>query len=69
MTATFPKHPFLLSVPETAEALGTDIEEGLLTNSVTELQQKYPRNELNVGGAVPWYTILSKQVLNAMILV
>lgn len=69
MSAEFPKHPFLLSVSETAEALGTDIEDGLLTKSVTDLQQKYPRNELDVGGAVSWYTILSKQVLNAMILV
>ena len=69
MSVAFPKHPFLLTVSETAEVLGTDVEEGLLTMSVVELQRKYPRNELDVGGTVAWYTILSKQVVNAMILV
>lgn len=69
MSVAFPKHPFLLTVSETADVLGTDVEEGLLTISAVELQRKYPRNELNIGGTVAWYTILSKQVANAMILV
>lgn len=69
MSVPFPKHPFLLTVSETAEVLGTDVEEGLLTMSVIDRQRRYPRNQLDVGGGVAWYTILSKQVVNAMILV
>lgn len=69
MTAEFPRHPFLLSVAETAQALGTDIDKGLTSLQVAELQAKYPRNELDVGGTIPWYKILAKQLINAMILV
>ena len=67
--ADFPKHPFLLTVEETAQALGTDIDKGLTSNQVAELQLKYPKNELDVGGTVPWYSIMTKQILNAMIIV
>ncbi|KAG8419615.1 potassium/sodium eff [Metarhizium acridum] len=67
--AEFPKHPFLLTVEETARALNTDIDKGLTTAQVTELQQKYPKNELDVGDTIPWYSILTKQILNAMIIV
>ena len=63
------KHPFLLTVTEAAAALSTDIDKGLTTAQVTELQKKYPPNELDVGGTVPWYKIFMKQLLNAMILV
>lgn len=67
--AEFPKHPFLLSVEETARSLNTDIDKGLTSAQVTELQQKYPKNELEVGEGIPWYSILTKQILNAMIIV
>lgn len=67
--AEFPKHPFLLTVEETAQALNTDIDKGLTTAQVTELQQTYPKNELDVGDTIPWYSILTKQILNAMIIV
>ncbi|KAH7163408.1 hypothetical protein B0J13DRAFT_36453 [Dactylonectria estremocensis] len=67
--ADFPKHPFLLSIEETAQALGTDIDKGLTSIQVNELQQKYPKNELDVGGTIPWYSIMTKQILNAMIIV
>lgn len=67
--ADFPKHPFLLTVEETAQALGTDIDKGLTSHQVAELQEKYPKNELDVGGTVPWYSIMTKQILNAMIIV
>lgn len=67
--AEFPKHPFLLTVEETAQALNTDIDKGLTTAQVTELQQKYPKNELDIGDTIPWYSILTKQILNAMIIV
>lgn len=67
--AEYSKHPFLLTVAETAQALGTDVDKGLTSAQVAELQTKYPKNELDVGGTVPWYKIFTKQLLNAMILV
>lgn len=67
--ADYPKHPFLLSIEETAKALGTDVDKGLTTAQVTTAQEKYPLNELDVGGTIPWYKIMTKQVLNAMIIV
>lgn len=67
--AEFPKHPFLLTVPETAEALHTDIDKGLTSVQIAELSQKYPKNELDIGEGIAWYKILTKQILNAMIIV
>ncbi|KAK5996873.1 Sodium/potassium exporting P-type ATPase cta3 [Cladobotryum mycophilum] len=67
--AEFPRHPFLLTVQETADALGTDVDRGLTSEEVVRLQAKYPKNELDVGGTIPWYSILTKQMLNAMIIV
>jgi hypothetical protein len=69
MAAEFPKHPFLLTAEETAQALGTDLDKGLTSAQVAELQAKYPKNELDVGGSVPAYKIFTKQLLNAMIIV
>lgn len=69
MSGSFDRHPFLLTSVEVAAALNTDIENGLTSEQVAELQQKYPRNELQVEGGVPWHTILLKQMFNAMILV
>ncbi|CVK93045.1 related to Ca2+-transporting ATPase [Fusarium mangiferae] len=69
MAAEYPKHPFLLTIEETAQALETSIDKGLTSQQVAEAQQKYPKNELDVGGTVPWYSILTKQLLNAMIIV
>ncbi|QPC71612.1 hypothetical protein HYE68_002364 [Fusarium pseudograminearum] len=69
MAAEYPKHPFLLTVEETAEALGTSTDKGLTSQQVAEAQAKYPKNELDVGGTIPWYSILTKQLLNAMIIV
>ncbi|TFB03020.1 Calcium-transporting ATPase 3 [Trichoderma ghanense] len=67
--AEFPKHPFLLTVEETAQALGTNVDRGLTSEQVSALQAKYPKNELDVGGTIPWYSILAKQIFNAMIIV
>lgn len=69
MSAEYPKHPFLLTVDETVQAVGTDLEKGLSTQQVNEAQEKYPRNEFEVSKTIPWYAILSKQLFNAMILV
>ncbi|KKA29073.1 hypothetical protein TD95_004180 [Thielaviopsis punctulata] len=67
-TAGF-KHPFLLSVEETANAFSTKTDKGLTSEQVEKLQAIHPPNELDVGDGVAWYKILSKQLLNAMILV
>ncbi|TGJ87520.1 hypothetical protein E0Z10_g1251 [Xylaria hypoxylon] len=69
MAAQFEQHPFLLSAEDVAKQLDSDLERGLSSSQVTQLQQKYPLNELDVGGAIPWYKIFIKQLLNAMILV
>lgn len=67
--AEFPKHPFLLTVKETEEALGTNVDRGLTSEQVSGLQSRYPKNELDVGETIPWYSILAKQIFNAMIIV
>jgi Na+-exporting ATPase len=69
MAAEFPKHPFLLSVREVEQAVGTDVDKGLTSSRAAELQQQYPPNELDVGGSIAWYTIFIRQLCNAMILV
>ncbi|KAH6609820.1 potassium sodium efflux p-type atpase [Trichoderma cornu-damae] len=67
--AEFPKHPFLLTVRETEDALGTNVDKGLTSEQVSDLQSRHPRNELDVGGTIPWYSLLAKQIFNAMIIV
>ncbi|GAW10962.1 hypothetical protein ANO14919_003000 [Xylariales sp. No.14919] len=69
MAAQFEQHPFLLSAEDVAKQLNSDLDRGLTSSQVTQLQQTYPLNELDVGGAIPWYKIFIKQLLNAMILV
>lgn len=68
MSADFGKHPFLLPPVEVAATLKTDIDDGLTSAQVAQLQQTCPPNELDVKGAIPWYTIFLKQLFNAMIL-
>ncbi len=69
MAAQFDKHPFLLPVHDVADALNTNTEKGLSSAQVAELSQKYPKNELDIGGGIVWYTIFIRQLCNAMILV
>ncbi|KAI1503791.1 hypothetical protein F5X99DRAFT_90165 [Biscogniauxia marginata] len=69
MAGEFERHPFLLPLQDVAKSLDTDVDKGLSSAQVAELQQKYPLNELDVGGAIPWYKIFLKQLFNAMILV
>jgi len=69
MAAEVSKHPFLLSVEEVEKELGTSIDNGLVPNQIPQLQQKYGANELDVGNTVAWYTILMRQLFNAMIMV
>ncbi|KUI68759.1 Calcium-transporting ATPase 3 [Cytospora mali] len=69
MLGQFDRHPFLLPLADVAAVLNTDIDNGLTSTQVSQLQQQYPRNELEVEGAISWYTIFIKQLFNAMILV
>ncbi|KAI0111714.1 potassium/sodium eff [Daldinia grandis] len=69
MAGQFERHPFLLTVQDVAKSLETDLERGLSSAKVAQLQEKYPPNELDVGGAIPWYKIFLKQLFNAMILI
>ncbi|KAI1776611.1 potassium/sodium eff [Hypoxylon cercidicola] len=69
MAGQFERHPFLLSVQDVAKALDTHLERGLSSAQVAQLQETYPPNELDVGGAIPWYKIFLKQLFNAMILI
>lgn len=68
MTAQFEKHPFLLPSADVAAALKTDIDNGLTSAQVAQLQNEYPSNELDIQGSVSWHSILAKQLFNAMIL-
>lgn len=65
----YEKHPFQLSVDDLKSQLGTNIESGLSSRQIGELQQKYGENKLSGEGGVKWYTILLKQISNAMLLV
>ncbi|KAH9904054.1 potassium/sodium eff [Xylariomycetidae sp. FL2044] len=69
MAAEFDRHPFLLPIQDVTQGLDVEQEKGLSSVQVGHLQQKYPPNELDVGGAIPWYKIFLKQLFNAMILV
>lgn len=69
MAVDFDRHPFVLPVQDVARTLGLDVERGLSSAQVAQLQQQYPPNELDVGGSISWYTIFLRQLCNAMILV
>ncbi|KAF2842072.1 calcium-transporting ATPase [Patellaria atrata CBS 101060] len=65
----YEKHPFQLSVDHVKAFLGTDLESGLSDAQVKELRTKYGENKLTTDSGVKWYTVLGKQISNAMILV
>lgn len=65
----YSKQPFLLSVEEILNELGTKTDSGLSSAKVSENSQKYGENHLEGDGGVSWYSILGKQISNAMILV
>ena len=69
MAVPLDRHAFLLPARDVAGALETDVETGLSSTQVAQLSQRYPPNELDVGGAIAWYTIFLRQLFNAMILV
>ncbi|OJD23654.1 potassium/sodium efflux P-type ATPase, fungal-type [Blastomyces percursus] len=65
----YEKHPFLLSIDEVTQILNTNTETGLSDVNVVKLQEEYGPNRLHGEGAARWYTLLGKQISNAMILV
>ena len=65
----YTKQPFLLSVDAITSHLGTNKESGLTRLQTQQNQQKYGENKLDGEGGVKWYSILLKQISNAMILV
>ncbi|KAI0011556.1 potassium/sodium eff [Xylariaceae sp. FL0662B] len=69
MAGEYERHPFLLPVKDVVHALETDVDKGLSSVQVAQRQAQYPPNELDVGGAIPWYKIFLRQLFNAMILV
>jgi P-type Na+/K+ transporter len=65
----YTKQPFLLSIDEILHHLDTNQDVGLSSTQVQQYQQKYGQNEIEGEGGVKWYSLLIKQVSNAMILV
>ena len=65
----YSKQPFLLSTDEITNHLGTNIDSGLSSAQVQQYQEKYGPNRLEGDGGISWYSILGKQISNAMILV
>ena len=65
----YSRHPFLLPFEDIQEQLGTNTETGLSVFKVQESQRKHGPNKLEGEGGVQWYSILLKQISNAMILV
>ncbi|KAB2580820.1 putative potassium sodium efflux p-type atpase protein [Lasiodiplodia theobromae] len=65
----YPKHPFQLSIDQLKEHLGVHPEQGLSASEATQKRSQYGENKLMGEGGVKWYSVLLKQVSNAMILV
>ena len=65
----YPRHPFLLPLNEIVEQLGTNVDTGLSRLKAQQSQHDYGPNKLKGEGGIQWYSILVKQISNAMILV
>lgn len=65
----YTRQPFLLSVDELVQYLETNQDAGLSNVQVQQYRQKYGENKLKGEGAVKWYSLLIKQISNAMVLV
>ena len=69
MAQEYERHPFLLPAQELYRHLGTNKDTGLSKVKAQETLQHYGPNRLKGEGAVQWYSVLIKQISNAMILV
>lgn len=65
----YSRHPFLLSVDSILDHLTSNRETGLSLVKAQEGQRNYGPNKLKGEGKVQWYSVLLKQISNAMILV
>lgn len=65
----YPRHPFLLPSSQIFDQLSTNQEKGLSKLKVQEAQESYGPNKIEGEGGVKWYSVLLKQISNAMILV
>ena len=65
----YSQHPFLLTAEQLSNELETNTEKGLASAALPGLQRKYGENKLDSEGGVKWYSVLLKQISNAMILV
>lgn len=65
----YPKHPFQSTIDEVKEYLGANVEQGLSASQVSQKRSQYGENKLMGDGGVKWYSVLLKQISNAMILV
>jgi len=65
----YTKHPFLTPAEEVRACLETNTETGLSKAKAAEYRTKFGDNKLTGDGGVKWYTVLGKQLANAMILV
>lgn len=65
----YSRHPFLLSVDSILDQLHTNKDTGLSQVKAQEGQRDYGPNRLEGEGGVQWYSVLLKQISNAMILV
>lgn len=65
----YARHPFLLDLHELYEQHNINKDVGLSNRQAQEAQQKYGPNKLQGEGGVQWYSVLIKQISNAMILV
>lgn len=63
------QHPCFLPIEEIYRQLGTDKDTGLTKLKAQEALRNYGLNKLKGEGAVQWYSVLVKQISNAMILV
>jgi P-type Na+/K+ transporter len=65
----YTEQPFLLSVDELVQHLETNQDVGFSNAQVQQYRLKYGENKLKGEGAVKWYSLLVKQISNAMVLV
>lgn len=65
----YERHPFQLTVNELLNFQQTNTDSGLNAAQARDLCKKYGENKLEGEGSVKWYSVLLKQVSNAMILV
>lgn len=66
---TYNLHPAFSSIGDLCTQLKTNTENGLSSVAVQDAQRNYGPNKLEGEGTVKWYSVLFKQISNAMILV